>query len=208
MPSIQQFFLRVENTGLVKSIEKLFAGKRPLKVERIDLKDYPQAAKVARVWSDTARQKQAAASSDGDKEKFGDSAWISGWIGSDLSSSNSSFHEAYVCKDGKGKEQGIVLITKETESIYVNLLVTNPNNIRSPLNEKEPDKVEGAGSALIERTETRALELGKKRVRLTALHSAKPFYLKKGFEESGGNMIKTLDKIAKEITPKIAAAAA
>lgn len=102
------------------------------------------------------------------------------------SNSSNSFNlfssgEIFLCKDGRDCIQGIMEISEKTSKIYVNFLATHPNNLRSHLNEQEPNRVTGAGSLLLWKAKQIAVERGKKEVELQATSLSIGFYQKQGF---------------------------
>ena len=187
--------------------------KKSLKVEKIEPKDFPAAAKIASVWGNLANEKMGRAE-EGARPKFDDCALICQCISRRLQTG--SFDEAYLCKDEDGGEQGMMLIKtkKEISSerllyrgqyLEIAYLVTHPRNIRCGENKNDPDRVEGAGTALIGFAEKRAGELGREGVYLEGILNAKSFYVKTGFTEISTTriengqyaMVKTVEKVSR-----------
>jgi hypothetical protein len=97
----------------------------------------------------------------------------------------------YICKDKNGNDQGMMKTEMKVNQVYVAFLVTNPINIRSKVNENEPNKVKGAGTCLLLKAEEIALNEGKDSVSLYPLPTAVSFYEKNGFAKTnGGKMSK------------------
>ena len=172
----------------------LAARKNPspdpkLAVERVEQAHFPQIAETARSWSEAARERVFAASGP-EKEIFIENSHANGKIAELLSRPVSGL-EAYVCRDGRGKIQGLMVACERGMSLYVDYLATHPKNIRAEVN-PAPERVGGAGTALIEQAVARALELKKKMVSLDFLESAWGFYSKLGFSENGYRMEKSV----------------
>ncbi len=91
----------------------------------------------------------------------------------------------YVCEDVALQTiQAIALVRDYTtypEGLEIDYIATHPHNIRSPLNETETTRVEGAGSALIKHIAIQLRDSGRE-ILLVALPSSIPFYEKLGFE--------------------------
>lgn len=101
-------------------------------------------------------------------------------------------YRVFACFDALNQQQAIAVASEENKistqksHLYVNLLATNPINIRSSLN-KEEKKVTGAGTALISHLAKVCLQENKKELQVTSLDSALPFYIKLGFHQSTPN---------------------
>lgn len=167
--------------------------------------EYPEAARIASLWQTAAQNKANLAATSSEKEKFATCKAISKCVYYSAVHPNEN-DEIYACKDEKGNIHGFMVLSVESDHVYVNYLVTNPNNIRSSVNENVP-KVEGAGTCLLKQAEKIAFEKSKwEGVVLTPVSSAIAFYQKLGFSFDhflGCRMSKTLAVIASSITPKI-----
>ena len=181
--------------------------KRSLKIEKISRADFPSVAKIARQWQKiaVAKEQEARNSWTLSPDQFHNCAWVSTQVANTLA--GFGWNEVFVCKDGESRVQGIMITTVLTNGIYVDYLVTHPQNIRSSLNDHEIGRVASAGSSLLQYAEKRAQELNKRSVYMRPLELAKPFYQKMGYKELGGYMIKTIEKVEQISTPLIAAAA-
>lgn len=186
-------------------LKKPIESKSLLHVEKISIYDYPSAAKISCLWEKIAIEKAEKAKEPGEAEQFRACSNISSWIGDALTYPNSAY-DIYVCKDEVGNYQGMMAIKVEIRQIYISYLVTNPINIRSPLNDTETKKVTGSGTSLLQKAEQIAIEEGKSTVALTPLESAIAFYKKNEFSGAGFYMRKTVQKVGNHITPLLAAA--
>ncbi len=113
----------------------------------------------------------------------------------------SDWDSIYICEDVALKEiQAIALVCNHTKGLKISFLATHPRNVRSPLNETERTRVEGAASALIRHLAAEQLGSGKD-IYLEATWSSIPFYEKLGFERdpalrtSGNSMYLSAQKI-------------
>lgn len=88
----------------------------------------------------------------------------------------------YFCKDTKGDVQGGMEILIESDEIYIAFLATHPRNIRSILNQDEPEAIRGVGSSLLQEAEELARSLKKKEVYLASYPNAVSFYLERGYK--------------------------
>ena len=133
-------------------------------------------------WEITAWKKETLSTSTEDKELFSD-LWLVAFganVDTSLQSHNSL---CVICKSPSSPEviQAISLFTKQKEHIFLNFLITNPHNIRAPINEFEEDKVCGAGSAIIQHLFKVCIEENLERIRLLSTDSSIEFYTKMGF---------------------------
>lgn len=151
-----------------------------LRAEKINISDYPEAMKIASVWQRVAEEKEMQAISETEREQFSDCAYISESFVYDFKDLDDP-STIYACKDLDGNYQGFMGICVQENKVYVELLVTNPINIRSQINEQETKKVRGARTCLLNMAEEIAIQEGKESVYLTPLDSAVGFYQKNGF---------------------------
>lgn len=174
---------------------------KTLKTEKISVFYDDSCAKVARVWESVAREKAQIATDPTERTQFISCANISSSIATSLQFP-SDYRSYYTCKDEQGLDQAMMILEVKSNHVYVAYLVTNPINIRSSVNENEPDKVKGAGTCLLQKAEEIAIHEGKESIKLYALSSAITFYEKNGFHSDGwGGMTKTIQKIEEEIYP-------
>lgn len=101
----------------------------------------------------------------------------------------------------------MMILEMKANHVYVALLVTNPINIRSIVNENLTNKVKGAGTCLLQKAEDIAIQEGKDSIQLYPLSSAVTFYKKNGFDfDQWGGMMKKVQKIETEFFPEFALA--
>lgn len=177
-----------------------------LKAEKISVYyDGFEAAKIAAAWKTVAFEKANLATVENEKNQFYACANISDCVASSLEypSANKSY---YTCKDKLGNDQAMMVCQVNYDHVYVNFLVTNPHNIHSTVNDREPNKVKGAGTCLLQKAEEIAIKEGKEFVCLTPLPTAVSFYEKNGFVKSGWGMIKTVEKAEAAVLPIFVAA--
>jgi len=74
-------------------------------------------------------------------------------------------------------------LSKEDSTLELDLLATNPHNVRAPSNANAKNKVRGAGSAIIHHLATHTLTTCRK-ITLEASMSAVSFYENLGFEKT------------------------
>ncbi|MBA3958259.1 MAG: GNAT family N-acetyltransferase [Parachlamydiaceae bacterium] len=185
--------------GMALKTSIYFCAKRTLSIRIIDPKDFPKMAAVARKWQSIAhdkvaatyKQKQAetkeqASVTSVQKEIFEDCARISKLVAQCFEGPKDClgrvFHEAYVCRDNFGVDQGIILTRIDSGNIKIAHLVTHPHNVRSSLNHQELEKVSGVGTKLIKHIGLQCLKQQKK-LYLEGTESSRPFYDCLGFEE-------------------------
>lgn len=167
-----------------------------LEQRRIYQSDYPEVAKIARAWEEMAKTKTTETIREADRVQFWHCAEISHSFVEILENPRSPIfsYEIYACENGNKEMHGLMKISEEHEEIYVDLIVANPKNIRSQVNEQESGRVRGAGTYLLQIAEKRALEKRKLFVLLKPFPSVVPFYLKNGFvwHSDGGYMGKAI----------------
>lgn len=89
--------------------------------------------------------------------------------------------KVYVCTHKESIEA--IAVTKENSfELTLCYLVTNPHNVRCSSNEKIPERVAGAATAIIHHLFSN-LSSGINSIALESTHSALPFYEKLGFEQ-------------------------
>ena len=164
-----------------------------LRAEKINIFHYPEAKRIASIWATVAREKEKLATTLSEKEQFSSCAGISEAMASSLSWPQ-FYQDIYVCKDSYGNFQGMMKIAMNTDEVYIALLVTNPINIRSPVNAEEWKKVSGAGTTLLHKAEELAIQKDKTSLRLHPLESAVEFYKKNGFVFDGWSMRKVIQQ--------------
>ncbi len=157
-----------------------------------------RALKVASIWEQVALKKACLAEDSNEKEQFIACAHISLAIANSLAYP-ADYRSYYVCRDEKGQDQGMMVLEMKPNKVYVALLVTNPHNIRSKVNEDEPNKVKGAGTCLLQKAEELARNEGKESIVLHPVSTAITFYEKNGFEwDDLYSMAKKVQKISEE----------
>ena len=161
--------------------------------EKISSYHYSEAQKIASLWASVAQEKANLAIIPSEKSQFVACSNISSGIANYLSSP--LYHRnIYVCKDQDGTSLGMMSLSINYDRVYIELLVTNPINIRSSVNDHEPNKVSGAGSTLLLQAEEIAIKEGKNFVYLTPLNTAVGFYKKNGYEFEGWQMRKQVQE--------------
>lgn len=155
----------------------------PLFIHRVDPENYPAVAAVARRWAEEA---EVIGTSYGLSEEvtqiFLDSQTVNERIAELLESKSPKIDELYVCKDGPGQEQGLLLIHMGIVITSIVQLATNPHNIRCPQSKRDANRVEGAGTALVEFSGVRCVEQKRWSVYVHPNDSSKAFFQKCGFE--------------------------
>lgn len=167
-----------------------------LHVRKVSAAELPEVEKIALVWNSVALE--LASKNEQDRDALEDNALISRTMASVLHKKLSSNQEVYICETEKSRiAQGLMVVStgekcpekiikeivpKDT-CLEVDWLVTRPGNmIRSNDRSQDPNKVKGAGSALLTQAETRAVFLKSKAVFLTSMPLAEPFYASRGFK--------------------------
>jgi hypothetical protein len=164
----------------------------PLRAQSIAACEFPSAAKVLSAWAGIAREKaKSPQATDSEKEQFKSCEWISNTIAKRLSDVENE-NAIYACKDSERNIQGAMVLDKKQPYLYIELLTTNPTNIRSAVNKDEPKKVRGAGTCLLHKAEEVAAGKGKTKIKLIPESSAQEFYSKNGFSRANLLWEKTL----------------
>lgn len=170
---------------------------RPLHVERVEWSEYSKIRAVARRWQMSAKDK-ADKTAGTERARFKDCAYISECVFDHCGRKwTMTRKRLYACKDGSGTVHGLALVANNFPQLSVEYLVTNPVNIRSVVNENEPNRVEGAGRAFCQYAEKEATRRGLTSIRLNPLDSSQEFYCKVGFVPYKNNLVKTLPTISK-----------
>lgn len=92
-----------------------------------------------------------------------------------------SYLKAYVCKDDHDEIKAMMVCSMEEKEVFIYDLVSNPDNLCSPRNEKCRQQTKGAGKFLLHQLEEIARSQNKKWISLNALHTAIDFYAKQGY---------------------------
>lgn len=136
-----------------------------LTVESITSEGVSSAVKTAQVWSQTARQRSEQTDSELKREHLLASSGINDALAKELPMINQKEHEelevkASVCKDLRGKEQGMMVYSthKEIDYLYVNWLATNPDNLQG-----STKRTPGAGTILLKQAQMEARVQNKKK---------------------------------------------
>lgn len=80
------------------------------------------------------------------------------------------------------KVHGVAILYKTQNFVIIQDLVTNPENIRAPINRRTSQKVRGAGTSVIAEAARMCISEGKQGLYLKALPKAVEFYRRCGFE--------------------------
>ncbi|HEV7736442.1 MAG TPA: hypothetical protein VGO47_03605, partial [Chlamydiales bacterium] len=164
---------------------------RPLQVERVEPKDYPKIECIGKTWLAIAKEKRKTTEGDAGSRLRDTKFLLSGiedWMPHKVSY---EVRELYACKDGDGEVQGLAMVCKNSQTrarlskrpqaLYVDLLITDPRNIRCEANELEPGRVEGVGRAFCKFVQEEAPKHGINYIELSPSSSSVPFYLRCGF---------------------------
>src|SRR5690348_15267684 len=100
---------------------------RPLHIERVDPKDYPKIREITSSWQDIAKEKMKIAAFM-EWERLSACSRIASSIGY-FCAKNDQKRKLYACKDEDGKIHGLSLITNNSPELYIDCLVTSPENI-------------------------------------------------------------------------------
>lgn len=172
--------------------------KRTLIIEQIALEksNFEKIGKTAREWQNNAIKKKSG-SINNEKNIFDDSSTISKLIAECMEKPAETAHlynRITAVKDRTLNIHQSISVTKENYEIcsysgsylgkYIKIvhIVTNPNNVRSKVNNREYTRVEGASTALIAHFAKECLKQNAKGLYLESTVSAKTFYEKIGFE--------------------------
>lgn len=140
------------------------------------------ASEAADNWVINADNKEQLATSNEEITQFFDCSNNSAIISKYLKEKN-PYWRYFLCKDNQGNFQGMMTVRVQDDHVLISYLVTNPNNIRSSLNDHEPNTMRGVGTQLLKKAEGIALLEGKKNVCLDALPSSVGFYEKLGYQK-------------------------
>lgn len=174
----------------IDSIEFTLSPKRELKVTELasDEETLKKIAKVARQWQDLAREKLPKCDSTW-LPVMDDLRTISKLIAECMERPEETawiWNKIIVCEDVALKEiQAIALVCDVyPRMVKIAHIATHPRNVRSSvnLNDRETTRVEGAAKAIVNYLVTSPLVTGKE-IYAESVWSAKPFYIKMGFEE-------------------------
>jgi len=153
----------------------------PLYVVTAPKQDYPCLRKTAKLWQVIAEPKQSEAQTEAERALFFQSTSVASWLQARISQTLLPSAEIYVCKDQQNRVQGLCLAYLYKNELEIDLLITHPLNLDSPLNEKKY-QVRGAGTALLNYAEKRASEIEKREIYLTSSRSSTPFFKNRGFQ--------------------------
>jgi predicted GNAT family N-acyltransferase len=102
--------------------------------------------------------------------------------------------------------RALMMLTILTTAVRVDILITRPINIRSPVNTRELNRVQGAGTCLMQKAEEIARTQNKEEVYLQSRPSAVEFYQQFGYVclDAPGNdanvpMVKVINKVAQDV---------
>ncbi len=168
-------------------------------IEELDL--------CAEGWSTLAEDKQRLSETPEDKELFGSSLEISDHLKNTIpkaqtinkKTNKQRFEMLFSQSNDENRTiQAISVIkNKDDNTVYLEFLATNPNNIRARVNETQLNQVKGAGSSIIYALFEKCVQDQRASISLKALPPSVSFYEKLGFEIIGdGNVMQiTLEKI-------------
>lgn len=144
-------------------------------------KQFVGLQKQVDVWGYIADNKKAKTPISTEKDRFSTLASIATILSITLESREPS-HQLLICTDKRSTVQSIALISNEPNRFFLKYLITNPNNIRSDLNSREPNRVTGAGTAIIHHLLKKCLIENKKSLQLYFTPDSEQFYRKLYFE--------------------------
>lgn len=165
-------------------------------------------------WSSLAVDKQRLSETPEEKALFNDSSEISNHLENTISKiqqinkkiNKQRFEILFsVSNDPNRTIQAISVVkNKDDNTVYLEFLATNPNNIRARVNESQLNQVKGAGSSIVSKLFEKCVQNKQDSICLKALASSVSFYEKLGFEviKEGYVMQITLEKIKKILNEK------
>ncbi len=184
--------------------------QRPLIVEELPLnkKEYQQVADIAHLWEREGGARKTQIADKTEKEVFASTESVCRALASCLENSKESkpyFDSMYICSDVEHKRPQAIALTKTTaiwkrsrkklgNYLKLSYLASNPDNIRSKLNEHIYTRVEGAGKKTLFHLLKIAKDKSLKGVYLEAVESAVPFYKRFGFKPLNPKVVKMSEK--------------
>lgn len=177
-----------------------------LNVRELTPNEKNKLIKITDTWNTFAQSK--ASQSSPTQKVFEDSSSLCKYIISALNDKTNKY-KFYVCTQAQKDTdvEAIAVISEKVSSVakphlYVEFLMTHPKNIRSPLNENEPNRVTGAATKIISYLAEVAKQRRIDEIHLFSLNSARGFYEKIGFIDKGGsNMVLTIKKEGETVKP-------
>jgi hypothetical protein len=167
-----------------------------------------ELTKITKTWDAFARNKAKQVSTS--QKVFEDSISLCNYIISALNNNQAKYRFFICTQSQKNLDVEAIAVTSEKVSsavkpyLYVEYLMTHPKNIRSTLNENEPHRVTGAATKIISHLTEVAQKANMSEIHLYSLNSARGFYQKNGFIDTGeSNMVLTIKKEEKSFAPKI-----
>ncbi|HSX13885.1 MAG TPA: hypothetical protein VLE96_05645 [Chlamydiales bacterium] len=148
--------------------------------------NFPALNAIVLVWEKLARYKQDDSETVEELRQFEVFSSVCHDIIKKLNFDNCSSCQFYLCTDFRNNPQAVMILKDhEPQSIELVYILTNPNNLRSAVNEKESNRVTGAGSFLLCCAEAIARAKKKVFVKLSSLASAIDFYKMNGYTQIG-----------------------
>ncbi len=171
-----------------------------LDVRKISVDEYPQVSRLMGIWESVSHEKEAQSTDSLDQKKFRDCAEVAESLISDVFQdadlSGRVFYnpftksylkilsEVIVCENPKDASiQGVMSynIVPEENLLYVEYLVSNPNNIVSSKDKFDFTKIRGVGTKLLDEAVEMAYEHGFSEIKLHPTVTSKDFYRNYGF---------------------------
>ena len=142
------------------------------------------------IWEETAYSKRSEAQEEEALDIFHDLTVVTN-IFNTRKLPVTKKHSYFVCKSEQFPKtiQAIAITQQKKSTLFLEALITNPHNVRSSVNEDEPEKTRGAGSALINHIVDRCLKKDLQKISLSYLTSSVPFYKAHGFTEISSNKL-------------------
>ena len=131
-------------------------------------------------WKSIADESMKETQNPSEKELFEDSRDMADSLAEHLTELDGK-KTVITCIDTYGNLQSIAIIKNQENEITINTFATHPHNIRSDLNLEKPNRVQGAGTALIHHLFQKCLIEEKDSIGLFSLPNACEFYRKMHF---------------------------
>ena len=158
------------------------SSNRSLVITEIAKTSLNQVVNILKDWEEIADQKSSQTPLEQEQNIFDDLSFAS--FATTLAPLSTEKEYTYlVCKSNNFPEtvQALAIIKERPNHLLLDTLLTHPHNVRSSANDSEPEKVSGAGTALIQHIFNRCVKNEINEISLTHLDSSLPFYQKHGF---------------------------
>lgn len=163
-------------------------------VQKLEVRQIPDSKremskilKTLASWINNANNKICLSDSKDEEEIFKESKNISELMLMALSLKFDHKNKSILVCTSEDTIQSVAITTQAENAIEIRLIVTNPNNIKSESNKSEKNRVRGAPTAIIHHIFQQCLQQKAKKVFLTSVESAIPFYKNLKFTHLGKN---------------------